>query len=134
VLADPALRVFAGQNVIAENNNWEDAVSCGVIICGTPAQITATGMDPCQPNPGQALAPAGCALESAILITLNPGAYTVHLSGANGTAGIGLIEVFEADENDSSQLVNLSTRGRTQTRDGVMIGGFIIDGAQPKRF
>ena len=132
VLADPVLRLFSGQSVIAENNNWQDAPSCGGLSCSTPVQITATGMDPCQPNPGQASAPAGCALESAILIILNPGAYTVHLSGANGIAGIGLIEVFEADENDSSQLVNLSTRARTETGDGVMIGGFIIDGAQPK--
>lgn len=48
------------------------------------------------------------------------------------TTGIGLIEVFEADESDSSQLVNLSTRARTQTADDVMIGGFIIEGFQPK--
>jgi glucose/arabinose dehydrogenase len=132
VLADPVLRVFSGQNVIAENNNWQDAPSCGVINCGMPAQITTTGMDPCQPNPGQLSAPAGCAFESAILITLNPGAYTVQLSGVGGTRGIGLIEVFEADEDDSSQLVNLSTRARTQTGDDVMIGGFIIAGAEPK--
>jgi hypothetical protein len=89
-------------------------------------------MDPCQPNPGQGSAPAGCEFESALLITLNRGAYTVHLDSLNGTAGIGLIEVFEADNNDLSQLVNLSTRARSQTGDGVMIGGFVIDGAQPK--
>jgi aldose sugar dehydrogenase len=132
VLADPVLKVFSGQNVIAENNNWQDAPNCALIGCGTSAQITATGMDPCQPNPGQISAPAGCALESAILIALNPGAYTVQLSGVNGTTGIGLIEVFEADADDSSQLVNLSTRARTQTADNVMIGGFIIDGTVPK--
>jgi glucose/arabinose dehydrogenase len=132
VLADPFLRLFSGQNVIAENNNWRDAPNCGFLNCGTAAQIIATGMDPCQPNPGQGSAPAGCEFESALLITLNPGAYTVHLDSLNGTAGIGLIEVFEADNNDLSQLVNLSTRARSQTGDGVMIGGFVIDGAQPK--
>jgi aldose sugar dehydrogenase len=132
VLADPVLRVFSGQSAIAENNNWQDAASCGILSCGTAAQISATGMDPCQPNPGQASAPTACALESAILITLNSGAYTVQLSGVSGTTGIGLVEVFEADEDDLSQLVNLSTRARTQTADGVMIGGFIIDGTVPK--
>ena len=132
VLADPIVRLFSGQTLIAENNNWQDAPSCGGFSCGMPAQITATGMDPCQPNPGQVSAPVGCALESALLITLNPGAYTVQLSGVNGATGIGLVEVFEADADDSSQLVNLSTRARTQTADGVMIGGFIIDGSQPK--
>jgi hypothetical protein len=132
ILGDPVVRLFSGQNVIAESNNWQDAPNCGAFSCGMPAQITATGMDPCQPNPGQTSAPAGCALESALLMTLNPGAYTVQLSGVNGMTGIGLVEVFEADADDSSQLVNLSTRARTQAGDGVMIGGFIIDGSQPK--
>ena len=132
VLADPVLTLFSGQTVIAENNNWQDAPSCNQFSCGTAAQISAIGMDPCQPNPGQSSAPVGCGFESAILITLNPGAYTVHLSGANSTAGIGLIEIFEADESDLSQLVNLSTRARTGAGDCVMIGGFIIDGTQPK--
>jgi hypothetical protein len=35
-------------------------------------------------------------LESAILITLNPGAYTIHLSGVNGGTGVGLVEIFQA--------------------------------------
>ncbi len=94
-LGDPVLRLFSGQSIIAENNNWQDASNCGGFSCGTAAQIVALGMDPCRPNPGQAAAPAGCDLESAILITLNPGAYTTHLSGANGLSGIGLVEIFQ---------------------------------------
>jgi hypothetical protein len=33
-------------------------------------------------------------LESAILITLEPGAYTAVVSGAGGTTGVGIVEVF----------------------------------------
>src|SRR5262249_12861849 len=33
-------------------------------------------------------------LESAILVTLPPGAYTAILSGAGGTTGTGIVEVF----------------------------------------
>jgi hypothetical protein len=95
VLADPVLTLFSGQAVIAENNNWRDEPSCNGVSCGTAAQIAALGMDPCRPNPGQPSAPSGCELESAILITLNPGAYTTHLSGANGLTGIGLVEIFQ---------------------------------------
>jgi hypothetical protein len=95
VLADPVLKLFAGQSTIAENNNWQDAPSCGGFSCGTAAQIAAFGLDPCRPNPGQPVAPAGCDLESAILITLDPGAYTTHLSSANGLNGIGLVEIFQ---------------------------------------
>jgi glucose/arabinose dehydrogenase len=95
VLANPSLRLFSGQNVIAQNDNWQDSPSCTSFFCGGPAQITATGLDPCQPNPGQLSAPQNCALESAILITLNSGAYTVHLTGVNGGTGVGLVEIFQ---------------------------------------
>jgi hypothetical protein len=131
-LANPSLRLFSGQTVIAQNDNWQDSPSCVGFVCGGAAQITATGLDPCQPNPGQPSAPQNCALESAILITLNPGAYTVHLSGVGGGTGIGLVEVFDADDAATSQLVNLSTRGPVQTGANVMIGGFVIDGNAPK--
>jgi hypothetical protein len=132
VLANPSLSLFSGQNLIAQNDDWQDAPSCAGFACGGAAQITATGLDPCQPNPGQGSAPQGCALESAILITLSPGAYTVHLSGVGGGTGISLVEVFDADDATTSQLVNMSTRGPVQTGANVMVGGFIIDGSASK--
>jgi hypothetical protein len=132
VLANPSLQLFSGQTVIAQNDNWQNAPSCTGFMCGGAGQITATGLDPCRPNPGQPSAPPNCALESAILITLNPGAYTIHLSGVNGGTGVGLIEIFEADSGAMSELINLSTRSLVQTGDNVVIGGFVIDGNAPK--
>src|ERR1051325_10730522 len=96
-LANPFLRVFSGQDVIAQNDNWQDAPSCNGFVCGTAAQIAATGLDPCQPNPGQTVSPPSCTLESAILITLPPGAYTAIISGVGGGTGVGLVEAFEMD-------------------------------------
>ena len=69
--------------------------ACAGFTCGGALQIAATGLDPCQPNPGQSTAPSGCAQESAILVTLPPGAYTGIVSGAGGGTGVGLVEVFE---------------------------------------
>jgi hypothetical protein len=132
VLANPSMRLFSGQTVIAQNDNWQDTPSCPGFVCGAAAQIAATGLDPCQPNPGQQMAPSGCDLESAMLITLGPGAYTVHLSGTDGGTGIGLVEVYDGDDATNSQLVNLSTRGPVQTGASVMIGGFVIEGNAPK--
>ena len=66
-------------------------------LCGAASQIVATGLDPCQPNPGQSTSPPGCAQESAILIRLPAGAYTAIVSGAAGGMGVGLVEVFELD-------------------------------------
>ena len=85
-LSNPSLQLFAGQSVIAQNDNWQDVQG---------AEIRAMGLDPCEPNPGQSTAPPGCSLESAILVTLPPGAFTAILSGVGGATGVGLIEVFE---------------------------------------
>src|SRR5678815_2760912 len=93
-LANPFLQIFSGQDVIAQNDNWQD---CNGFGCGTAAQIAATGLDPCQPNPGQPTSPPSCSLESAILITLPPGVYTAILSGVGGGTGVGLVEAFEMD-------------------------------------
>jgi Calx-beta domain len=96
-LANPFLQLFSGQDVIAQNDNWQDAPSCSGFVCGTAAQIAATGLDPCQPNPGESTPPVACAQESAILITLPPGAYTAIVSGVSGGTGVGLVEAFEMD-------------------------------------
>jgi len=46
-------------------------------LAGHPAtEILATGLDPCRPNPEQSSNPPGCTQESAVLVTLPPGAYT----------------------------------------------------------
>ena len=96
-LANPFLQLFSGQTVIAQNDNWQDIPSCGGLPCGGAAQIAATSLDPCQPNPGQSASPPGCAQESTIFITLPPGAYTAIVSGVGGATGVGLVEVFELD-------------------------------------
>jgi hypothetical protein len=131
-LANPLLRLFSGQNVIAQNDNWQDVPSCsGGFSCEGATQITSTGLDPCQPNSGQPGPPPNCNLESAILITLPPGAYTAIVTGANGETGVALVEVFEADDSVGAELSNISTRSFVQTGDDVMIGGLIIEGNAP---
>jgi hypothetical protein len=94
-LANPLPQMLSGRTVIAQNDNWQDAASCTGVACGGPTQIAATGLDPCQPNPGQTTSPVGCAQESAILVTLPPGAYTAIVTGVGGGTGVGLVEVFE---------------------------------------
>jgi hypothetical protein len=98
VLANPTMQLYSGATVIAQNNDWQSTDPlCGspATACGDATQITATGLDPCQPNPGQSAAPPGCAQESAVLVTLAPGGYTAIVRGVGGTSGMGLVEVFE---------------------------------------
>jgi hypothetical protein len=62
--------------------------------------------------------------ESAVMTTLQPGAYTAVLSGKNATRGNGLLEVYSSLPG----LSNVSTRGFVGTGDDVLIGGFISSG------
>ena len=108
-LADPYLELHDGTGVtILTNDNWADTQQ---------ADIVATGIPPSDSH------------ESAILTTLYPGAYTAILRGANSATGVGLVEVYDLD-GGVVQPVNISTRGRVDTGDNVMIGGFIIGGTQ----
>jgi len=85
VLADPTIELFSGATMIASNDNWGTEAACTPgIDCGSVTEISATGLDPCTPNPGQPGPPAGCDQESALLVTLDPGAYTVIVRGVGG--------------------------------------------------
>ncbi len=110
-LANPVLQLFSGATVIAQNDDWGQAANA--------AAIQASGFAP------------GNSREAAILVTLGPGAYTAIVSGAGGTTGVGIIEVFEVDHPEIP-LVNIATRGQVLTGGDVMIAGFVIQGAQPK--
>ena len=106
VLADPILQLRGSSSSVSiTNDNWRDTQEAEII--GTPFQ---------PPND----------LESVILATLAPGAYTAVLTGNNGGTGVGLIEVYDNNTGQSSELGNISTRGFVETGDNVMIGGFII--------
>jgi hypothetical protein len=47
--------------------------------------------------------------------------------------GVGLVEVYDLSPGIGSVLGNISSRAFVQTEDNVMIGGFIVEGTQPKR-
>ena len=94
--------------MIASNDNWMDAPNKQAIIDSTI------------PPPNN--------LESAILTSLVPGAYTGIVSGVNNTSGIALVEAYDLDQTVDSKLANISTRGLVGTDDNVLIGGFIVVG------
>ena len=108
-LQDPILELHDGTGaVLTSNDDWK---------LPQQAAVEATGLAPPDDR------------ESAILLSLQPGSYTVIESGKNGTTGNGLIEVYDIDTLSTSQLSNISTRGRVQTGNNAMIGGFVVSGA-----
>jgi hypothetical protein len=112
-LANPSLRLVrsSDQATIAANDDWAGAANA--------AQVSASGLAPSHP------------LESAILVSLAPGAYTTIISGADGGTGVGMVEVFEVDHPEIP-LANISSRGQVLTGSDVMIGGFVIQGSGPQ--
>jgi hypothetical protein len=110
-LQDPTLELHDGSGALmTSNDNWKTKPD------GTSQQasVQATGIPPNND------------LESAIVVTLNPGRYTAILSGKNGGTGIGLVEVYDLSRAANSKLANISTRGFVGTNDNVMIGGLIV--------
>ncbi|MBS0663507.1 MAG: putative Ig domain-containing protein [Verrucomicrobia bacterium] len=79
--------------------------------------------------------PAGSP-DSAMLVTLAPGQYTVAVSDVNSQAGIALAEVYDTSSSASStapRLVNLSARSTANSGLNVMVGGFVVNGSASKR-
>ncbi len=73
---------------------------------------------------GTQLAPSS-EREASVLMTLQPGSYTAVVRDRTGQPGLGLVEIYDLASKDSL-LANISTRGKVETVDNVMIGGFII--------
>jgi hypothetical protein len=98
VLPDPVLQLYSGQTVIARNDDWQTPdplCSSGGSPCSPVNQVQSTGLDPCQPYQSGGAAPTSCNRESAMFVTLNPGPYTMIVSGSGGAAGVALLEMFE---------------------------------------
>lgn len=78
VVADPQLTLYSGQSIIGGNDNWGG----GAELTAAFAQVGAFAL------------PAA-SRDAALLVTLQPGAYTVQASGVGGTTGMAIVEVYE---------------------------------------
>ena len=76
-LANPKLTLVSGSTVLATNDNWNNATNA--------AEMTASGLSPTSSQ------------ESAILMTLQPGAYTAIVEGVNNATGVAIVEVLAYD-------------------------------------
>jgi hypothetical protein len=124
-LADPQLQLFTSpaSSLLDTNDHWG----------GTPAlaaSFAALG--------AFALPPAS--LDSALARMLPPGNYTVQITGAAGTTGIALAELYDADPTPLgaptlvavSRFNNASARALVTGDGGILIAGFVINGNLPK--
>ena len=108
-LTDPVLELHDSSGAVTSAaDNWRDTQE---------AELKATTIPPRNDY------------ESAIVKVLAPGAYTAILSGRGDTTGVGLVEVYDLDENVDSKLANIATRGFVDKGDSVLIGGAIVVGS-----
>ena len=120
-LADPTLELHnASGALIASNDDWQNTIIGGIITSDQVEDIEDSGHAPQDP------------LESAIIADLPPGRYTAIVRGFNNTTGVALVEAYDLMPSLHSILGNVSTRSFVQTGADVMIGGFIVQGTQPK--
>ena len=106
-LPDPMLSVFDSTGtLLISNDNWETDPEADSIAA-------------------QGLAPSD-SLESATLLTLAPGAYTMVVTGQDGSTGVGLAEAYDVSPGPNSLLANLSARGSVTSGDDVLISGCIV--------
>ncbi len=111
VVADPQLEVFRleanGSRRIASNRYWTQDLRA--------SELANRGLSP---------------FDAGTLLTLSEGAYTVVVSGLNGSAGVGLVEIYDEQPTERRpRLVAISTRGFVGSQlNEELIGGVILTG------
>ncbi len=79
VLSDPKITVYRGSDVVETNDDWGGTQAL-------KAAFTAVGAEQLASDASK---------DAALLVTLNPGAYTVHVTAATGATGVALVEIFD---------------------------------------
>ncbi|MSU50153.1 MAG: hypothetical protein EXS37_13895 [Opitutus sp.] len=114
------LDLFRGSTLLATNTGWSSGGNATTLA----AAFASVGLF--------ALAPGSA--DSALAITLAPGAYTATITGVGSAAGNALVEIYDlASTNLAQRLSNLSTRAFAGRGDETLIGGMIVAGTVPKR-
>ena len=125
VLPDPVIELVRLGELIpmAVNDDWEDG--------GQAARIVEESIRLGAFN----LSEGG--RDSGMLISLEPGRYTARVKGSGGLTGVGLVEVYDADNSDerlsTAEVINIATRGEVGTGGDVLIAGFVVSGDVSKR-
>jgi Putative Ig domain len=82
VMADPQIIVYSGSNEIASNSQWGTGASTAAQIISASALVGAFPL------------PAG-SKDAVLLITLQPGPYTVLISSVSNSTGVALVEIYD---------------------------------------
>jgi hypothetical protein len=121
-LAGPALSLHDDSGrVIASNAGWGTSPEAGA-IANAALEVGAFAF-------------AAGSADSALLVSLTAGNYTLQVSGVDGSSGVALAEAYDVDglSTDTSRAVNISTRGFVGGGSNALIAGFHIGGTSSRR-
>lgn len=110
-MTDPRLDLYRGTTRIADNNDWSAPLAPSMNALGA--------------------FPFNSASRDAALLQSLGGAHTVQVTGT--TAGVVLVEGYDAGTGSAERLVNLSARNRVGTGTDLLIAGFFVAGTGPQR-
>jgi hypothetical protein len=117
VVSNPRLSLHDGGGVeLSSNTSWQLADDAAEL----PRHFKAVGAFPLT---------AGSA-DSALTSELRAGSYTLRVTSQTGE-GNGLAELYELDAR--GRTTNVSIRTRVRPGDGMLIGGFVVQGGACKR-
>lgn len=117
LLPDPiiTLQDSAGR-VVASNNNWSTAT--------TPTSLFTSVSAFAFPNASN---------DAALRATLDPGAYTLHVTDTLNRGGLALAEIYDLDIH-TGRIANLSSRAFVGAGANIAISGIVVQGQQPGRY
>ena len=115
------LELFRGQTSLAVSNDWGSASGASAVAAAA-ARLGAFALD-------------AASRDAAVLVELSPGAYTAVMTGQGSAGGVGLVEVYDADETAlaAQRIGNLASRGLAGSGDRTLTVGFVVSGTVPKR-
>ena len=112
----PVLTLFdSAQRTVATNTRWNTAAN-------------ATNIRSAAERVGAFALPESSG-DSALLLSLAPGAYTAQAAGANETTGVALVELYDADATvtaGTARLINTAVRAQVGIDANVLIPGLVV--------
>lgn len=111
-LADPRLSLMSGTSMIASNDDWLPAHATAMAAAG-------------------AFSPAPGSKDAALVSALRAGAYTAPIGMSGTTAGVALVEFYDAAPVAASagpMVINASTRAFVGVGEAILIPGFVVGG------
>ena len=132
VLGSPTVSVYDTGSVpalIATNSGWGNPPTGGPsTVSASFRQATASDM-----SAAGAFTLAANSADSALVVTLPVGNYTVQVAGAGATSGVAIGEVYELNSSTPDTLANLSSRSFVGSGAQVAISGFVVTGNEPAK-